>query len=115
MRLRMSPWSFGTVTGRGSAAGATCRRGVGCGLGVTPASSDVLRLEQGEALVRVERPRLDEVALVGLATELLHGADERIPVQHLLLPGRLDVGERHLAPRLVVADAQRLVEPAVGL
>src|SRR5712691_3872769 len=71
--------------------------------------------ERGEALVRVERPGLDEVALVRLAPQRLHGADQHVPVEHLLLARRLDGLERRLAPRLIVADAERLVEPPVRL
>ena len=78
----------------------------------TPISS---ACEHREALVGVERPRLDEVALVGLAPQRLHGAGQHVPVEHLLLARRLDGGERASAPGLVVADAERLVEPPVGL
>src|SRR5215470_1945691 len=72
-------------------------------------------LEQREALVGVERPRLDEVALIGLAAELLHGADQHVPIEHLLLPRALDGLQGPRAPCLVVSDAQRLVEAAVLL
>src|SRR5215475_12620383 len=72
-------------------------------------------LEQCEALVGVERPRLDEVALIGLAAELLHGADQHVPVEHLLLARGLDGLQGALAPGLVVAHAQRLVEAPVLL
>src|SRR5262245_11573219 len=114
----MSPWSLGTapLPRRGSAGGARCKRGVGCGVvGVTAPSSRASRPPHGKALVRVERPRLDEVALVGLPAELLHCPGEAEPVEQLLLAGLLDVGERGAAPRLVVADAERLVELPVGL
>src|SRR4029453_12021418 len=68
-----------------------------------------------EALVGVEDPRLDEVAIIGLAPERLHGAGERVPVDHPLLPGFLDLGEGPRPPRLVVTPPERLVEPAIRL
>src|SRR6185437_13349823 len=89
---------------------ATCRRGVEGEVGVTPGSSRESGHERGEALVRVERPRLEEEARVGLPAERLHGAGEHVPVEHLLLARLLDRGEGRLAPRLVVADLERLVE-----
>src|SRR5258705_10598677 len=107
----MSPLSFGTPLLGG--ASATSRRDVDWGVGGgTPISSGH---ERGEALVRVERPGLDEVALVRLAPQRLHGADPHVPVAHLLLARRFDGLARRLAPSLLVADAERLVEPPVRL
>src|SRR4026207_1723444 len=71
-------------------------------------------LEPRETLVGVEDPRLDEVALVGLATERLHGAREHVPVEHLLLARRLDVRQRPRPPGVVVAAPERLTEAPIG-
>src|SRR5438105_360601 len=72
-----------------------------CGAGKPDApthrSNRRLRLEHGEALVGVERPRLDELALVGLAPQRLHRAGEHEPVEHLLLAGLLDRRQRRSA------------------
>src|ERR1700675_1395153 len=110
----MSPLSFGIapLSGRACSGGATCRRDVGCEVFVgTPVSSCLASgLPDGKALVGVERPRVDELALIGLPAQLLHRAGEHEPVQHLLLARRLDGGERCLAPGLVVAYAKRLVQ-----
>src|SRR5215475_7484327 len=106
MKWRMSPLSFGIapLPGRDGSEGATCSRAAGCGVGVgTPVSFAWSGLPDGEALVGVERPRVDELALVGLAPQFLHRPREHVPVEHLLLPRGLDGGERPLAPRLVVA------------
>src|SRR4026207_207467 len=118
MRWRMSPLSFGTapLPGRECSGGATCRWGAGCeGFVGTPISSATSGLPAGKALVGVERPRVDELALVGLPAQLLHRPGKHEPVQHFLLARRLDGGERRLAPGLVVARAKRLVEATVGL
>src|SRR5262245_19933280 len=111
MRWRMSPLSFGIVPlpGRDGSEGATCSRGAGCGVGVgTPVSFARSGLPDREALVGVERPRVDELALVGLAAQFLHRAREHVPVEHLLLARGFDGGERGLAPRLVVTRPERL-------
>src|SRR6187455_2272742 len=114
MRCRMSPLSFGTapLPGRECSGGATCRWGAGCEVFVGTRISSCLAsgLPDGKALVGVERPRVDELALVGLPAQLLHRPGEHEPVQHLLLTRRFDRGERRLAPGLVVARAARLVE-----
>src|SRR5262245_35203208 len=72
-------------------------------------------MEHREALVGVERPRLDEIALVGLAAQRLHGAGQHVPVEHLLLARGLDGVQGHRAPGGVITRAESLVEPAIGL
>src|SRR6266436_7914689 len=109
----MSPLSLGTPPLVDGPSAAWSRDGWGLGVD-TAASALRSGLEHGEALVRIERPRFDEIALVGLAAQLLHGPGQHVPVQHLLLPRSLDGSQGRLAPRLVVADPQRLVESPVG-
>src|SRR5262245_58835915 len=81
---RMSPVSLGMAPGPGRPpAGATLRRGAGRAVSFATAISSArsgpgLGPEYREALVGVEAPRLDEVALVGLPAELLHGAGEGV-------------------------------------
>src|SRR2546427_8105607 len=103
----MSPLSLGTlplVEGPLVDGLSAAWSRVGWGVGVDTAASALLSgLEHGEALVRIERPCFDEIALVGLAAQLLHGPGQHVPVQHLLLSRGLDGSQRRLAPRLVVA------------
>src|SRR6266536_4412120 len=110
----MSPLSLGTppLVDGPSAAWSRVDWGVGVG---TDASALLSGLEHGEALVRIERPRFDEITLVGLAAQLLHVSGQHVPVEHLLLSRSLDGSQRRLAPRLVVADPERLVESPVGV
>src|SRR5437762_4858055 len=61
-----------------------------------------------------EGPGLDKGSLGGLAAELFHRAQEAEPVQHLVLPGLLDLVGRVAMPSRVIADLERAVEAAIG-
>src|SRR4029453_269678 len=74
-----------------------------------PSSKDRL------ALRRVEDPGLHPVDQLHLGAELRHGPGEPPPVQHPVLPGRLEPLEGQIAPGVVVAGTQVLEQDAVGL
>src|SRR5205085_11640696 len=63
---------------------------------------------------RDEGPGLDKGGLVGLPSELLHGAQQAEPVQHLVLPRFFDLLGRIAVPGRLIAGFERVVEPAVG-
>src|SRR5262245_1412343 len=58
----------------------------------------------GEYLVGIRDPRLEERRVVGLvATQLVHGADETEPVEHFMVSAVLDFAEGSAAPQLPIA------------
>src|SRR3989454_10689257 len=73
------------------------------------------RPEDGEHLVGVRDPRLQEHRFVGLALELRHGARETEPVQQLVVTPVLGLLDRSVAPRRPIAVTQRLVITLVRL
>src|ERR1700732_4202800 len=80
-----------------------------------PASKTAsLRLEYGEALVRVEDVALHVRCFGRPPPELVHRADETHPVEDLLLPAVLDRAQRPLAPGRIIGGLQRVIERAVG-
>src|SRR5436309_12937141 len=74
-----------------------------------------LRPEDGEDLVGIRDPRLEEHRFVGLALELRHRARQAEPVQELVMAAILRLGDRSVAPRRPVAVAERLVVALVRL
>src|SRR3989449_6796417 len=73
------------------------------------------RLEDGEHLVGVRDPRLQEHRFVRLPLELRHRARETEPVQQLVMTPVLGLLDRSVAPRRPVAVTQRLVITLIRL
>src|SRR4051794_1736100 len=78
-------------------------------------SGMILRLEHGEAFIRVEDVALHIGGFGWPPAELVHRADETHPVEDLLLPAILDRAQRPLPPGRVVGGLQRVVESSIGL
>ena len=62
-----------------------------------------LGIEEGQALLGVEDVGLNVVKDLGFAVQLFHGAREAHPVEHLLLPGGLNLRGGELPPSVPVA------------
>src|SRR5260370_10778267 len=75
-------------------------------------SSDCRGRDQ-EALGRIEDPCIDKAGIGRFAFESLQGAGETHPIECLLLAGILDRRSRIVAPELVVAGSQRIVEATI--
>src|SRR5947208_17109921 len=75
---------------------------------------DCLRGVIGEDDRRDERPGLDKGSLGGLAAELFHRAQEAEPVQHLMLPGLLDLVGRVAIQTGLLPNPNGAVEPATA-
>src|SRR6266545_532259 len=74
-----------------------------------------LRAKDGEDLTGVAQPGLEEIRLVGFASQLGHRPYEAVPVEDLVVPGGLDLFQRRLAPKLIVAGPHRFEVSLVRL
>src|SRR6516225_2099275 len=75
----------------------------------------VSRREGQEAFIRCQDISLHVILDYRTAVERLHRADQRHPVQHFMLPGKFHLGQRALAPNIVICAANGIEQQPVAL
>src|SRR6516164_606863 len=73
----------------------------------------VSRREGQEAFIRRQDISLHVILDYRTAVERLHRTDQRHPVQHFMLPGKFHLGQRALAPNIVIGTANGIEQQPV--